>query len=69
MILSGVADIALSAITIVNWPMTASWTLGLIVGINLITSGAAILAAGFAGRKFLESDSSALSSLEQQRAR
>jgi uncharacterized membrane protein HdeD (DUF308 family) len=69
MILSGVADIALAAVIILNWPNTASWTLGLIVGINLLTSGAAILAMGFSGRKFVQSLGSSLSKLEQQRAR
>lgn len=69
MILSGVADLALAAVIILNWPNTAIWTLGLIVGINLLTSGVAILAIGFSGRKFVQSLSSSLSGLEQQRAR
>jgi uncharacterized membrane protein HdeD (DUF308 family) len=52
MLLSGVADLALAAIIIAGWPISAVWALGLIVGINLITSGWAIVMAAFAGRGF-----------------
>jgi uncharacterized membrane protein HdeD (DUF308 family) len=41
MLASGIADLVLAAVIIAGWPETASWTLGLIVGVNLITSGAA----------------------------
>lgn len=51
MLTSGIADLALAAIIILGWPLTAAWSLGLLVGINLISSGWAILAAGLAGRK------------------
>jgi len=40
---SGIADIVLAGLIISFWPQSASWTLGLIVGINLITTGLAIL--------------------------
>jgi uncharacterized membrane protein HdeD (DUF308 family) len=50
MLVSGLADLALAAIIILGWPMTASWTLGLLVGINLITSGWAIVMLAIAGR-------------------
>jgi len=33
-----------------DWPMIARWALGLLVGINLITSGWAIVMTAFAGR-------------------
>lgn len=69
MILSGLADIVLAAVIILNWPNTASWTLGLVAGINLFTSGVAILAMGFAGRKFLESINRSPSGLNEQQAR
>ncbi len=39
---SGVADLILAVLIIAGWPGTASWALGLIVGVNLITSGVAI---------------------------
>jgi uncharacterized membrane protein HdeD (DUF308 family) len=50
MLVSGISDLALVAIIIFGWPMTAVWSLGLIVGINLITSGWAIVMAALAGR-------------------
>lgn len=53
LLLSGLSDLALAAIIILGWPGTAAWTLGLLVGINLITSGWAILMVAFAGRDFV----------------
>jgi len=50
MLLSGISDLALVASIILGWPMTAGWVLGLIAGINLITSGWAIVMAALAGR-------------------
>ena len=50
MLASGIADLALAAIIMLGWPMTAGWALGLLVGINLITSAWAIVMAAFAGR-------------------
>jgi uncharacterized membrane protein HdeD (DUF308 family) len=43
MVASGVADAVLAGLIIYFWPQSASWTLGLIVGVNLITTGLAIL--------------------------
>jgi len=51
MLVSGMADLALAAIIMLGWPSTANWALGLLVGINLITSGWAIVMAAFAGRR------------------
>jgi hypothetical protein len=42
---SGITDLVLAGLIICFWPQSASWTLGLIVGINLITTGLAILMA------------------------
>jgi uncharacterized membrane protein HdeD (DUF308 family) len=50
MLVSGLADLVLVALIILGWPMTAAWTLGILVAINLITSGWAILMAASAGR-------------------
>lgn len=50
MLASGIADLALAAIIMLGWPATGIWTLGLLVGINLITSGWAIAMMAFAGR-------------------
>lgn len=54
MLLSGLSDLALAVIIILGWPVSAAWVLGLLVGINLITSGWAILMIAFAGREFVK---------------
>ena len=51
MVVSGVADLVMAAIIISGWPQTATWALGLLVGINLITSGWAIMMTALAGRR------------------
>jgi len=51
MLLSGIVDLALAAIIIFGLPMSAGWTLGIIVGVNLITTGYAILVTAFTGRR------------------
>ncbi|MGO9135492.1 MAG: HdeD family acid-resistance protein [Methylovirgula sp.] len=50
MLASGISDLALAAIIILGWPKSAVWVLGLLVGINLITSGWAMVMAALAGR-------------------
>ena len=54
MLASGIADLILAALIIKGWPSTAAWALGLIVGINLITSGAAIIMVALAGRTLVK---------------
>src|SRR5689334_18214060 len=51
MLLSGVADLVLVVLIFAGWPVTAAWTLGILVAINLITSGWAIVMAALAGRR------------------
>jgi len=51
MLVSGIADLVLAAVIIYGWPSTAGWVLGLYVGINLITSGWAIVMIALAGRE------------------
>ena len=50
MLLSGIADLVLAAIIITGWPGTAVWALGLLVGVNLLTSGCAVMMAALGGR-------------------
>lgn len=51
MLTSGIADLVLVVIIILGWPMTANWALGLLVGVNLITSGFAVVMVAIAGRR------------------
>jgi len=53
MLVSGIADLLLAVIIILGWPMTANWVLGLLVGVNLITSGFAVIMVAIAGRRIV----------------
>ncbi len=48
-LLSGIADLILAGIIVYGWPVTATWALGVLAGVNLITSGWAIVMAALAG--------------------
>ncbi len=50
MLLSGVVDLFLAFIVIANWPASVGITLGLLAGVNLISSGAALCVLSLAGR-------------------
>jgi uncharacterized membrane protein HdeD (DUF308 family) len=50
---SGIADLVLAGLIISGWPGTANWALGLIVGVNLITSGIAIIMVAVTGRRLV----------------
>jgi uncharacterized membrane protein HdeD (DUF308 family) len=50
MAISGVIDIFLASIIIFDLPGSSAWTLGLLVGINMIFGGVALLAMGLHGR-------------------
>jgi uncharacterized membrane protein HdeD (DUF308 family) len=50
MLMSGIADLLLAGIIIWAWPTSAQWALGLVVGINLITSGTAVVMLAIEGR-------------------
>jgi uncharacterized membrane protein HdeD (DUF308 family) len=54
MLASGLADLVLAAIIVAGWPLSAGWVLGLLVGINLITSGLAVVMAAIAGRNVVQ---------------
>ncbi|HTV65621.1 MAG TPA: hypothetical protein VMD98_08455 [Bryocella sp.] len=53
MLFSGLADLVFATVVIIGWPVTADWTVGVTVGINLITSGFAIVMTAIAGRDFV----------------
>ena len=50
LLMSGLADLVLAAMMIGGWPTTAIWALGLIAGLNLITSGLAVVMVAAAAR-------------------
>jgi uncharacterized membrane protein HdeD (DUF308 family) len=59
MAMSGITDLILAWLMISGWPGTAVWALGLIAGVNLITSGLAIIMAALAGRSLVKTMASA----------
>jgi uncharacterized membrane protein HdeD (DUF308 family) len=53
LLMSGLADLVLAAMLVWGWPSTAIWALGLIAGLNLITSGLAIVMVAAAARNMV----------------
>ena len=53
MLFSGVVDLVLAAIIIMGWPGTAAWTLGLLVGINLLMAGLGLVMTAIACRSVI----------------
>jgi uncharacterized membrane protein HdeD (DUF308 family) len=53
LLVSGLADLALAAIIMVGWPGTVVWILGLLVGINLLTSGWAVVMVALGAREIV----------------
>jgi len=51
MLLSGIIDLALAAIIFAGLPGTAAWALGVLVGVNMIFGGAALIAMAVHARK------------------
>jgi uncharacterized membrane protein HdeD (DUF308 family) len=50
MLISGVIDLILAAIIFAGLPGTAAWALGLLVGINMVFGGAALIGMALAAR-------------------
>jgi uncharacterized membrane protein HdeD (DUF308 family) len=46
--LGALADFLLAGLVIAGWPSTAAWAMGLYIGINLTTSGLALILAAIA---------------------
>jgi uncharacterized membrane protein HdeD (DUF308 family) len=51
MLLSGIIDLVLAAMILAGLPSTAAWAIGLLVGINMIFGGAAMIAMALHARK------------------
>jgi uncharacterized membrane protein HdeD (DUF308 family) len=51
MLVSGIIDLIIAGIIIIGWPGTAAWVLGLLVGINLLFGGAAMIGIALAARR------------------
>ena len=51
MLASGIVDLIVAAIVLAGLPGTAAWAIGLLVGINLVFSGAALIAMALHARE------------------
>lgn len=49
-LLSAVSTLILAILIIMGWPTTSVWVIGLLFGLNLITTGAAMLALVYSGK-------------------
>jgi uncharacterized membrane protein HdeD (DUF308 family) len=47
MVLSGIVDLMLGTIIIFDLPGTSEWTMGLLIGINMILGGSALIVMGW----------------------
>ncbi|SEP06102.1 Uncharacterized membrane protein HdeD, DUF308 family [Halogranum amylolyticum] len=57
-VLSGVLGIVLGAMLWAGFPSTALWTVGLLFGINLLTTGVSMVAVALGGRSLAETEDS-----------
>lgn len=48
---SGVLSLAVAALLWVGFPTTAAWAVGLLVGVHLLTTGLALIVAGYEARR------------------
>lgn len=53
---SGVLSLVLAGLILIGWPATAAWTIGLLVGINLLTTGLAMAAIAMGGRRMARTE-------------
>ena len=49
-LLSGIVDLILAGIIMSGWPETSAWVLGILVGVNLLMYGIALVMTAFASR-------------------
>ena len=50
MLMSGIVDLALAALMFTGLPSTAAWAIGLLVGINMVFGGSALIAMALHAR-------------------
>jgi uncharacterized membrane protein HdeD (DUF308 family) len=60
MLASGVLDIGLATVIIFDLPGTSAWTMGLLIGINMIVGGASLIAMGSHARSGSSASNAAL---------
>jgi len=56
LLFSGVLSLALAGLILVGWPGTAAWAVGLLLGVNLLTTGIAMAAIAMGGRRIARTE-------------
>jgi uncharacterized membrane protein HdeD (DUF308 family) len=56
LLFSGVLSFALAGLILVGWPGTAAWAVGLLLGVNLLTTGIAMAAIAMGGRRIARTE-------------
>jgi uncharacterized membrane protein HdeD (DUF308 family) len=51
LVIAGVVDLLIAAVIITGLPGSAAWAIGLLVGINLVFGGAALIGMALAARR------------------
>lgn len=54
MLFSGLVDIALAVLILSGWPGSAGWVIGLLVGVNLLMTGVALVVASIYSRNITQ---------------
>jgi uncharacterized membrane protein HdeD (DUF308 family) len=54
MLFSGLVDIGLAALILSGWPSSAAWVIGLLVGINLLMTGVALVIASIYSKDIVQ---------------
>lgn len=66
LLLSGITDLILAALIIIGWSGTTAGTIGLLVGLSLLSSGWGILVIAFAGRRFVRETQATVAAVTPQ---
>ena len=57
MLVSGIVDLSLASVIVLGLPATSAWAIGLIVGTNLISGGAAMIGMALSARPSIDGES------------
>jgi uncharacterized membrane protein HdeD (DUF308 family) len=49
-LLSALSTLVLAVLIVAGWPSTSVWVIGVLFGLNMLTTGAALLALGYSGK-------------------
>lgn len=53
MLFNGLVTLALAGLIVADWPVSGVWAIGVLVGVNILLTGWALVASGMAARRLL----------------